>query len=81
MAVLRLGRSARTDSLELQVPVELPPALPVGTSDVHSNQTRAPERQVPRTTIFIPGASESGSDARALVVRPGFQWRAKFRYR
>jgi hypothetical protein len=76
-----MSRCARTDSLELQVPVELAPALPVGKSDVHSCQTRAPERQVPRTTVLIPGASESGSDARALVVRPGVQWRAKFWYR
>ena len=35
MAVLQLGRCARTDNLELQVPVERPPALPAGKGDVH----------------------------------------------
>ena len=75
-----MGRCTRTDNLELQVPVELAPALPAGKSDVHGNQTSASERQVPRATISILGASESGSDARALVVGSGFQWGAKLWY-
>jgi len=71
VAVLGVVRCTGADRLELQVPVELPHALAVGKSNVHSNQTRETERQVPRATVLIPGAGESGGDARALVVRPG----------